>query len=599
MDSWKDVTLGDIAKALARYRPFIVAVAAILMVAILLPGRGDDDEQNLATGASQIEVGNAGAGDSTVDTTPVAEGGAVAAGGVASGARTRTTGPATNVITLPSGAKVGPDCDTARGRIKVPSSLAPPCMEPFSGNNGGSTAQGVTAKEIKVIYYQPQADPATQAALTAAGAANTDDEQWDTYQKYNEYFNRFYEGWGRKVVLERVRGSGEPDDPAAASADAATVVSKKPFAVWGGNLPSFYEGVAKAKILCICTTSQPQETYEKNAPYVGYTRLMSSTQAYIHRAEYIGKRLAGRNAVHAGDTVMTQQKRVFGLLYYETADKAYRAGAEFFKTEITKYGTSFKVVLPFRGPPDYSGMQEDVRPLIQRLKQEGVTSVALAADPISPALFTNEATQQQYFPEWIIIGSALTDTSLFARTYDKVQWSNAFGISLLTARLPTNQGEAIRVYQFHYPGQTPAANNQYGVIYPVPLVFWTGVHLAGPNLTVANWQKGLFSFPVTNKGKLTSATTSYGRHGLWGDLIDYTEWDDVTEIWWDGTAPGPDELDNPGTGMYRYVDGGKRYLPGEHPRTDPKAFVQEGTVTLYQEPPQGEAPPSYPHTPYH
>ena len=597
MDSWKDVTLGDVAKALSRYRPFIIAVASILVVAILLPGRGDKKE-TVASSAGLETGDNAGAAEEITDTTLAGDAATPGVGNVAGGV-TRATGPATNVITLPSGAKVGPDCDVAKGRVKVPSTLAPPCMAPFSGNNGGATSQGVSAKEIKVIFYQPQQDAATNAALTAAGAANTDDEVWDTMQKYNDYFNKFYEGYGRKVVLERVRGSGSPSDPAAASADAATVVSKKPFAVWGGNLPSFYEGVAKARILCICTTSQPQETYEKSAPYVGYTRLMSSTQAYIHRAEYIGKRLAGRNAIHAGQQDMKLKKRVFGLLYYETADKAYRAGAEFFKTEITKYGTSFKVVLPFRGPPDYSGLQEDVRPLIQRLKQEGVTSVALAADPISPALFTSEATNQQYLPEWIIIGSALTDTSLFARTYHPAQWSHAFGISLLTARLPQAQGEADRIYKFHYPGQTPAANNQYGVIYPVPLVFWTGVHLAGPNLTVANWQKGLFSYPVTNRGKLTLATTSYGKHGLWGNLVDYTEWDDVTEIWWDPATTGPDELDNVGAGMYRYVDGGKRYLPGEHPRTDPKAFVQAGTVTIYDTPPPGEAAPTYPHTPYH
>ena len=51
--------------------------------------------------------------------------------------------------------------------------------------------------------------------------------------------------------------------------------------------------------------------------------------------------------------------------------------------------------------------------------------------------------------------------------------------------------------------------------------------------------------------------------------------------------------------MYRYVDGGIRYLPGEHPRSDPKAFVTAGTVTIYETHPPGEAAPTYPHTPYH
>ena len=45
--------------------------------------------------------------------------------------------------------------------------------------------------------------------------------------------------------------------------------------------------------------------------------------------------------------------------------------------------------------------------------------------------------------------------------------------------------------------------------------------------------------------------------------------------------------------MYTFVDGGKRYLPGEWP-TESKLFDPEGAVTLYAEPPAGEAPPSYP-----
>jgi hypothetical protein len=600
MDSWKEVTLGDVSKAFARYRPFITAVVAIVLVAVLLPGHGDkketvDTASAARSGGEQVVNGDAATTDTTIAGT-VAGDTVAAGGGLVNG--TSVTRPASNVVTLPSGAKVGPDCDTALGRIKVPSMNAPPCTAPFSGNNGGATAQGVSATKIKVIFYQPQDDPATQAALTAAGAANSTDQVWDTYQKYNDYFNHFYEGYGRKVELTRVQGSGAPDDTAAASADAATIVNMKPFAVWGGNLPSFYEVLARNKILCICTTSQPQETYEASAPYVGYTPLMASTQAYIHRAEYIGKRLGGRNASHAGSPAFKASKRVFGLLYYETADHAYRAGAEFFRKEITKYGISFKDVLPYRGPPDYSGLQEDVRPLIQRLKDDGVTSIAMAADPISPALFTTEATNQNYFPEWIITGSALTDTDLFARTYDKTQWRNAFGISLLTARIPKTAGEAWTVYQFHYPGQTPAANNQYGVIYPVPLAFWTGVHLAGPRLTVDSWQKGLFSYPLSNVGKKTLAATSYGKHGIWS-FIDYTGADDVTEIWWDPTAPGPDELDNQGVGMYRYVDGGRRYMPGQHPSSDPKVFVNDGTVTIYDQVPAGESPKSYPHTPYH
>jgi hypothetical protein len=210
--------------------------------------------------------------------------------------------------------------------------------------------------------------------------------------------------------------------------------------------------------------------------------------------------------------------------------------------------------------------------------------VLCACDPIAPALITKEATNQQYFPEWIITGSALTDTTIFARTYDAAQWRNAFGISFLTARVPETQGDAWRLFKWHFPDKNPAANNQYGVIYPGPLTLAMGITMAGPNLTVQSWQKGLFNFPVTNKGMISAAQFSFGNHGVW-PFTDYTALDDVTEIFWDPQAVGEDEVGNTAAGMYRYVNGGKRYLPGQHPTTDPKVFNNDNAPTLYTESP--------------
>ena len=72
---------------------------------------------------------------------------------------------------------------------------------------------------------------------------------------------------------------------------------------------------------------------------------------------------------------------------------------------------------------------------------------------------------------------------------------------------------------------------------------------------------------------VTSPSVSFGRHGVWpGD--DYGTADDVTELWWDATTAGPDEAGSGGVGMYRYVDGGRRYLPGRQPAADTAAFTR-------------------------
>ena len=60
---------------------------------------------------------------------------------------------------------------------------------------------------------------------------------------------------------------------------------------------------------------------------------------------------------------------------------------------------------------------------------------------------------------------------------------------------------------------------------------------------------------------------TYGEKGYWPEA-DYLGVDDATAIWWDPDATGPDEIRKEGVGMYQFVDGGQRYLPGQWPADD-------------------------------
>jgi hypothetical protein len=68
----------------------------------------------------------------------------------------------------------------------------------------------------------------------------------------------------------------------------------------------------------------------------------------------------------------------------------------------------------------------------------------------------------------------------------------------------------------------------------------------------------------------------------------------MVEIWWDAEAEGIDEQGNQGKGMMRFSDGGKRYLPGEMPKEDVHAFIEENAPAILDAVPPDEAPPSYP-----
>src|SRR5687768_16392362 len=219
-----------------RYRPYLAIIAAVIALVWFLPGGADDAEQASAGGSLVTTPSGAAtpggatpieSGDGTAVTTP---GGAPAARQNGAPGQPGQTGAANEAVGVPEGA--GADCDTNTGRIKVPTIAAPPCVPPFSGDNGGSTYQGVTADTIKVVYFQAESDPAVDAALTAAGANNTPEERKATMDDYVDYFNHHYELYGRKVELIHRAGSGDTEDDAVGRADALAIATEdKAFAV--------------------------------------------------------------------------------------------------------------------------------------------------------------------------------------------------------------------------------------------------------------------------------------------------------------------------------------------------------------------------------
>jgi hypothetical protein len=85
---------------------------------------------------------------------------------------------------------------------------------------------------------------------------------------------------------------------------------------------------------------------------------------------------------------------------------------------------------------------------------------------------------------------------------------------------------------------------------------------------------------------------SFGRQGVW-PFDDYTAFDDTTLVWWDPNAVGEDEIGHQGKGMWSYIDGGKRYLPGTVPPGEPRFFDANGAVTKYDQLPAQDQYPQY------
>ena len=483
-------------------------------------------------------------------------------------------------------------CDTETGTIASIDFFAPECYAPFEGDNGGATAPGVTEDTITIVrYLTPEVDPVIDYVTSAIANDDTNADIEATVEGFREYHEAYYETYGREVELIFYTGTGPSEDEVAARADAVEIAEEfDPFMVWSGPAltNAFAEELSAREIPCInCQVAPTQEFYEEADPYVvGVTA--STEQNQIHVAEYIGKRLAGDPAIYAGDEELQSQERVFGLVYLETGPQSAENLASL-EERLAEWDVELAEAVAYPSPVDLQATGDGI---IAQLKDAGVTSVMFTGDPIAPADLTRAATAQEYFPEWLMTGGLLVDTNVFARTYDQEQWAHAFGISYAGAPTPREDDSAYAIWQWFH-GEPPPADDTVGVLHFHLQMFYGALQTAGPNLTPQTWRDALFVLEPSDADVVTAPRLSWGDHGLW-PARDFSGIDDATEIWWDPDVEGPDELDRIEPGMYRFVDGGKRYYPGQHPDSPPNVFVTEGSVTFYDELPASEARPAFP-----
>jgi hypothetical protein len=485
----------------------------------------------------------------------------------------------------------GPHCDPKTGRVALPILDGAPCVERWRGtDNGGATYQGVTSKEIVVAVYQNPRDPLINGLVSGAGANTDPNAAYKAMLDYAQVFQRTYETYGRTVRFVKFEGTGSGTDSVAARADALRVAKEiKAFASIGGptQTNAYAQVLANEHVMCFCPVGPSQAFVRRNAPYV-WPAGMAPEQANASAAELFGKQLRGP-AKYAGDRALRDQPRVFAYVHYkDPQDPDGGAIVRSFTGALAQRGIEVTVDAEYFLDPTRT--QQTARTIVAKLKNAHVTTVIYYGDPITPGDLTREATAQNYFPEWVLGPAYLADTTFFARTYDQRQWSHAFGWSGLAARGERETGADYVLYKWAY-GTAPPTNTS-GLTLIGPLALYGGIQLAGPDLTPATLRDGVFHIQPHRGGPM-SYSSSWGRHGVWPG-VDYFSSDDATLVWYDATAAGRDEIGSDGTGMYRYVDGGRRYLPGEFPTAPVRWFDPKGAITVYDSIPAADRVPTYP-----
>lgn len=483
------------------------------------------------------------------------------------------------------------DTDTTLARLAIPSVYAPPCVpvwdsewpwvsaggETFT-DNGGATAPGVTAETVKVVFYIPaEQDIARQ--LQQFGVMDGEAATLDGVRDLVEMSNHFYETYGRQVEVVPLHATGDGRSPSAARADAVRVVEMDAFASIGGptQTSAYQHELARNEVLCIqCGYASTDDVLAEDAPYAwGYQATPDQIVGGV--LELGAGMFSETTAQYAGDPEMRDETRKMGVVHYEQDPPIFGPLRQEAVDQAAGQGVEAETIIQYILDPNTLNAQAQA--IIGRLKRDGVTTVVFMGDPLMPRLLTQQATKQDYHPEWVFTGTVYTDTSVVARLYDQDQMAHAFGASTSPARTVPELSEAWSLYTWWF-GTEPTAPRTMLFWGPVVQQLFLGIHMAGPNLSAETFAGGLFNYPPTGgtdladrdslslflDGYLQGDTTpaiSFGPRED-GTAVDYVAVDDFTSTWWDPDAVGPDEAGEEGSGLWQYVGFGLR-LPLDGP----------------------------------
>jgi hypothetical protein len=571
--------------------------AAAGVGAFTLLGGGDDVDPEMAV---QVDAGEAdGTGTETTD-------GATASDGTADGTDDETSGTSDEGQPAATGAEAllpltyaeaeesgrldefdfGPNCDPETQRIAIPTVYAAPCLVDAKGVEAANEHPGVDADTIRIVVYEPS--PADFGALVQA-ALDPADVQLATLQGYVDLFSEYYETWGREIELIPFQASGI--DEISARADAQTVAQElNAFASFNGpsQQPAYADELAALGVLCInCGLGVPDSTFQDAAPYM-WGSLQTPEQFLVNLADFVSERVMDRPAAFAGDPAYQTRERSFGVVHFEQDPPVYTAVREGVEELGRERGWEAEMYLTYLF--DIGSFETRAQQIVAQLKEKEVTTVIFLGDMLMPSYLTRAATAQNYYPEWIITGTVLTDTTTMGRGYDQVQWRNAFGISSIGVPVGIENQEAWTLYEW-YTGRDPEATQNVRIIFEFALQLMTGFHMAGPELTPETFEAGLFNYPVSG-GTPTAPQISYGNQ-VFTDP-DYQGYDDVVEIWWDPDAVGLDERGQQGTGMMQYANFGRRYVPGQMTTDELGVFDRDTSIVGFDGIPADELSKQYP-----
>lgn len=495
-----------------------------------------------------------------------------AGSGVAGGLTSAGSGPGAAVDAVTTTTTAPPRrapraCPSGAGNPprQVFSLYAAPCATSFEGDNGGATAKGVTATEVRVALAQcTTAIQASYKGDTPNDVQPSETAADRTYRVLQQFFNRNFQFYGRHLtfVQDKPDNCFDPTTTRATAVDAD--LTYHAFGLNTAQRDGIDEG-ARRKLVVGDVYGATTAYFASNQPYM-FSWQPDGTQTTSFISEFLCKQLVGKNADFTDDALIGGKPRKFGMLFARQfflgmTEESLQAD---FKSHC---GQQYDKVI---GYTYYAGDgAEELSNSMVQMRAANVTTIVCVCDYLSPSVITNAASSQEYYPEWVMPGTGDMDQNVLAATFaDTQQWKHAIGFSYAEMAQPLESMDFYRAYKSIDPAGTPDTNT--GRFMFMPLLMWAnGIQQAGPDLTPETFTRGLQKMPRRPPDPVWSVAGGFGPG-------DFTYADYIAFVWWDQAATPPD---NPGaSGAWRYLNGGQRYKAGELP-TEPLAFQKEGAAS--------------------
>ncbi len=551
-------------RLLRGYGPLAGLLLAFVLMALFVPSIAR--ERTVLTvgptaGASSPGGGAAGTGGATAA--------AGAAGTAGAAGRSATAGSATAGAARPGTAGVSagaasPGTPCPGRTLQVPGDpYSPPCIA-FSGNNGGATSQGVTGTAINVSYRVTSDGTSFQQQLAALGGAQFADTQADidrTILGLQDYFNKNFQFYGRKLNVQFFNGQGSITNELLgqgqqqADADAVTAGQQMhAFADLNGVTEPYDDALAQQKVIAFGAPYLSANWMGQRAPYewsVATECNDVATTAAEFGVKELGQASGNPNATYAGGSLHGQPRKYAIIApdnpwYQDCASAAAAYGAA--RGDPITDNIQYQL--------DLSTLSSQAASVISKLSNDGITTVYCGCDPIFPIYLSSRAHEQGYYPEWVVVGVALTDTDIVGQLFDQSAWAHAFGVSYAGPTLPK---AATLGYAAYKSVRSDEPANEVNLIYEQMYEMAIGIELAGPDLTPQTFQQGMRAYPGSVQG---AANAEFGTWKF--PAGHYTPQVDSSVIYWSPTRTSPY---NQKQGAY--VTAGPRYYAGQYPAGAP------------------------------